>query len=117
MKGRDEEALKALNKLRRKSDVENGNTVREMEAIKAEIECLSHMDQGRWVDLFVKKYRKRTIMVVALFFFYQVSRIQHPANGQDGNCHSLANDRRPQVDNSRAFDFLYLLQQKRPLVE
>lgn len=34
-----------------------------MEAIKAEIEWLATTEQGRWIDLFVKKYRKRTLMV------------------------------------------------------
>jgi hypothetical protein len=72
MKGRDTEALAALDKLRGKDAVATGSTVREMEAIKAEIEYMDTLEKGRWVDLFVAKYRKRTIMVVALFFFYQV---------------------------------------------
>ena len=73
MKGRDTEALAALDKLRGKDVVAEGGTVLEMEAIKGEIEYMNTLEQGRWVDLFVAKYRKRTIMVVALFFFYQVS--------------------------------------------
>lgn len=73
MKGRDTQALAALGKLRGKDAVSSGSTVREMEAIKAEIEYMDTLEKGRWVDLFVAKYRKRTIMVVALFFFYQVS--------------------------------------------
>jgi len=73
MKGRDAEALAALDKLRGKDVVAEGGTVLEMEAIKGEIEYMNTLEQGRWVDLFVAKYRKRTIMVVALFFFYQVS--------------------------------------------
>jgi hypothetical protein len=75
MKGRDTEALAALDKLRGKDAAADGGTVREMEAIKAEIEYMDSLEQGRWLDLFVAKYRKRTIMVVALFFFYQVSRV------------------------------------------
>lgn len=75
MKGREAEALAALDKLRGKDVVAEGGTVLEMEAIKGEIEYMNTLEQGRWVDLFVAKYRKRTIMVVALFFFYQVSVI------------------------------------------
>lgn len=77
MKGRDTEALAALDKLRGKNAVASGSTIREMEAIKAEIEYMDTLEKGRWIDLFVSKYRMRTIMVVALFFFYQVSPIQH----------------------------------------
>lgn len=73
MKGRDEEALAALNKLRTKDDVDSGNTVRELEAVKAGLESMTHLEQGRWLDLFNKKYRKRTFMVVMLFAFYQAS--------------------------------------------
>jgi hypothetical protein len=73
MRGRDADALAALDKLRGKDAVAEGTTVREMEAIKAEIEYMDTLEKGRWIDLFVAKYRKRTIMVVALFFFYQVS--------------------------------------------
>ena len=73
MNGRESQALEALDKLRGKSAVASGSTVREMEAIKSEIEYMDTLEKGRWIDLFVSKYRKRTIMVVALFFFYQVS--------------------------------------------
>lgn len=73
MKGRDEEALAALNKLRTKDDVDSGNTVRELEAVKAGLESMNHLEQGRWLDLFNKKYRQRTFMVVCLFLFYQTS--------------------------------------------
>lgn len=81
MKGRDKEALAALDKLRGKSDVANGNTARELEAIKSEIDYVNSMEQGRWIELFVAKYRKRTLMVVAMFFFYQVS-LQESATPQ-----------------------------------
>lgn len=73
MKGRDSDALKALDKLRGKDAVATGATVREMEAIKAEIEYMDTLEKGRWLDLFNSKYIKRTVMVVALFFFYQTS--------------------------------------------
>jgi hypothetical protein len=81
MNGRDTQALDALVKLRGKAAVASGSTVREMEAIKAEIEYMDTLEKGRWIDLFVSKYRKRTIMVVALFFFYQVSQTRHVSAG------------------------------------
>lgn len=98
MKGRDEEALAALNKLRGKDDVANGNTEREMAAIKAEIEYMNSMEQGRWIELFMAKYWKRTLMVVAMFFFYQVSRLEMDG---DRSGLKLTINYRLQADNSR----------------
>lgn len=73
LKGRDSDALKSLNKIRGKSAEATGSTVRELEAIKAEIEYMDTQEKGKWIDLFNAKYRRRTILVVAMFLFYQTS--------------------------------------------
>lgn len=73
MKGRDADALKSLNRLRGQKAIEAGTPVLEMEAIKAEIEYMDSLEKGRWLDLFNAKYIRRTVMVVAMFFFYQTS--------------------------------------------
>jgi hypothetical protein len=59
--------------LRRQHEVDAGVTAAEVEAIKAEIEWVRSQDKGRWVDLFSRKYIKRTAIVVGLFFFYQTT--------------------------------------------
>jgi hypothetical protein len=71
-RGREGDGLKALNRLRGKREVDNGNTALEIEAIKASAEHDRLQEQGRWLDLFNKKYRRRTVIVLGLFFFYQV---------------------------------------------
>lgn len=72
-KGRDEQALKNLNRLRPQRDVQAGLTVIEIEAVKHAVEESRRIEQGQWIDLFNKKYRRRTMIVLLLFLFYQTT--------------------------------------------
>lgn len=72
-KGRSEEALISLNKLRSKEDIDSGLTAVEIEEIVYAVEQSKESEKGRWIDLFNRTYRYRTFIVVSLFFFYEVS--------------------------------------------
>jgi SP family sugar:H+ symporter-like MFS transporter len=59
---RKEEALKNLNRLRTKREVDNGSTVMEIEALVAMIHDDQGSSEGRWIDLVGKRYWKRTLV-------------------------------------------------------
>ena len=61
-KGKREKALKALNRLRPKEEVELGLTVAEVEAIDEAIEQTRLQGTGRWIDLFRGTYLRRTMV-------------------------------------------------------
>ena len=50
-KGRKDEAIQSLNRLRRQGEVANGNTILEAEAIEQAIEFSRRQAEGRWIDL------------------------------------------------------------------
>jgi hypothetical protein len=61
LKGRRDEAVKSLNQLRPRRDVDNGLTRAEIDAIEASVqEAGGHEDTGRWIDLFRGNMLRRT---------------------------------------------------------
>jgi len=72
-KGRNDEGLKSLNRLRKQRDIDAGVTEVEIEEIKYAVEQSKVETQGRWIDLLSKKYRYRAFIVVSLFFYYETT--------------------------------------------
>ncbi|ORY26771.1 general substrate transporter [Naematelia encephala] len=72
-RGRKEEALRNLRKLRTKSHVAAGLCEAEIELIDKAIEFDKENNTARWLDLFGKKYLRRTVYTALLFFFYTTS--------------------------------------------
>lgn len=64
LQGKNEEALKALNRLRTKREVDAGLTVREIEMFDQAIEEDKLLPQGGWLDLFRGNYFRRTIVSI-----------------------------------------------------
>ncbi|KAJ9647499.1 hypothetical protein H2204_000128 [Knufia peltigerae] len=71
--GRKDEALKAMNRVRPRAYEESGRTAREIDAIEQAIAESRSMNQGSWLDLFNRKYLRRTIIVTLMFFFQQTT--------------------------------------------
>ena len=59
-KGRREEAIKNLNRLRPQHEVEAGTTIAELDAIETMMNEEEGNHEGRWIDLFGRRYIKRT---------------------------------------------------------
>ena len=59
-KGRREQALKNLNRLRPKHEVEAGITIAEVDAIETMMREEEGNFEGKWLDLFRPRYIKRT---------------------------------------------------------
>lgn len=59
-KGKHEAAIKSLDRLRKQSEIDAGNTEYEVQAIQAAVEESKRVEQGRWVDLLTKTYWRRT---------------------------------------------------------
>lgn len=59
-KGRREQALKNLNRLRPKHEVEAGTTLAEVDAIETMMKEEVGNYEGRWLDLFGRRYGRRT---------------------------------------------------------
>ena len=62
MKDRQDEAVKALQRLRPKSHIENGWDLAEVDALSAAIEQSRTSQQGRWVDLLHGDWPKRVFV-------------------------------------------------------
>lgn len=77
-KGKKDDALKALNRLRPKAEVEAGVTAAEVDAIDQAIEEAQVIGTGRWIDLFRGTYLRRALISLGLFCFQQVSRCPSP---------------------------------------
>nr|XP_018265101.1 uncharacterized protein I303_03284 [Kwoniella dejecticola CBS 10117]OBR87259.1 hypothetical protein I303_03284 [Kwoniella dejecticola CBS 10117] len=75
-KGRTDEAIHSLNRVRPAHDVSNGLTVVEVQAFEAAIEDAQTMREGRWSDLFRGTFRRRAIITGLLFWFYQSTGVQ-----------------------------------------
>jgi MFS family permease len=67
---RDDQALAALKKLRRKDDVDAGLCEVELEAIAYAIQYDKTHATARWRDLFTNTAYKQTIYTILFFFFY-----------------------------------------------
>lgn len=72
-RGRKEEALKALDRLRPKEDVANGLTYAEVEAMEEALAEAKMQNQGSWLDLFRGNNFRRTMVASWLFFFTQAT--------------------------------------------
>jgi hypothetical protein len=71
-KGRNEEALRALNRIRPKREVESGMTAYEIQAFDQAIEEDRLISQGSWFDLFRGNYFRRLMIAMFMFVFNQV---------------------------------------------
>lgn len=63
-----DEAQKALDKLRKKSQVDNGNTREEVQAIQIAISESENMGHGSWTDLFRGNYPRRSLIAIIMFY-------------------------------------------------
>jgi hypothetical protein len=75
-KGKKEQALRSLNKLRPKAEVAAGHTAAEIEAIDEAIHEAEVLGEGRWIDLFRGTYLRRSFISMGLFCFQQSTGIQ-----------------------------------------
>ena len=66
-KGKNEVALKNLNRIRSKRLAENGTTAAEIRALDEAVES-SNMQSGSWLDLFRGTYLRRTVVTSLLFW-------------------------------------------------
>ncbi|KAF3764346.1 general substrate transporter [Cryphonectria parasitica EP155] len=73
LKGRKEQALQNLNKIRPQKLSENGVTSAEIDAIDFAIESNDALDQGSWSELFRGTYLRRTVVAGLLFWFQQTA--------------------------------------------
>ncbi|WVQ85136.1 hypothetical protein IAT38_007301 [Cryptococcus sp. DSM 104549] len=76
LRGRKEEALKQLNRLRTKSDVASGTTISEVDAIEQSIVEAEQTGSGSWLDLFRGNYFRRAMICTWLFIFQQITGSQ-----------------------------------------
>lgn len=76
LKGKRDEALRSLNRLRPKHDAEIGYTGAEIDAIELSFQEEGGLDQGRWLDLFKGNMLRRTWIAWSLFVFLQFTGIQ-----------------------------------------
>ncbi|WVQ65533.1 hypothetical protein V865_003192 [Kwoniella europaea PYCC6329] len=70
-KGREEEALHNLRRLRNQHDVDAGIPEAEIEAIKSAIAYSNSISQGSWMELFSGPYWRRTIYASIMFMAYE----------------------------------------------
>ncbi|WVW84355.1 hypothetical protein I302_106389 [Kwoniella bestiolae CBS 10118] len=71
LKGRKEEALRGLRKLRTKEHAAAGLCKAELEVIEQAIEYDVQNNTARWADLSKGSYVRRSFYVIIFFFFYQ----------------------------------------------
>lgn len=76
LQGKREEALRGLNRLRPRRDVDNGYTKLEVDAIEQSLHDAGGFDQGRWIDLLRGNMLRRTWIAWSLFIFVQFTGIQ-----------------------------------------
>ena len=74
-KGRKEEAIKALGRLRPSSHTDNGLTIMEAEALEAAIDEANTTQGGRWVDLLKGDWPKRVFVSFQIRLFGIRSRL------------------------------------------
>jgi MFS family permease len=65
LKGRNEEAVKALNRVRPREEVRSGMTHLEVEAFEQAVLAARERRDGRWTDLARGTFRRRTIVSIA----------------------------------------------------
>jgi hypothetical protein len=70
--GRNEEALRALNRIRPKREVDSGSTAYEIQAFDQALEEDKLVSQGSWLDLFRSNYPRRLMIAMLMFVFQQV---------------------------------------------
>lgn len=70
-KDREEDAVIALRRLRPKADSENGSCDAEIHEIREALH--GHVRKAPWIDLVRGKNFRRTMLVMAQYFFQQVS--------------------------------------------
>lgn len=73
-KGRNEQALSNLRRLRRPEDVAAGMPEAEIAALEQAMEFDRTVRQGSWLDLLKGSMWRRTLYACLVFFFYQVSQ-------------------------------------------
>ncbi|EGP90550.1 uncharacterized protein MYCGRDRAFT_90712 [Zymoseptoria tritici IPO323] len=76
VKGRRDDALASLNRLRPKEDAAKGLTSVEIDAIVQSLEEQGGQDQGRWVEIFQGNMLRRTWICCTLFALLQSTGIQ-----------------------------------------
>lgn len=76
IQGKKEQALRNLNRLRPRDDVDKGYTKFEADVIERSLEEAGGLDQGRWLDLFRGNMLRRTWIAWSLFAFLQFTGIQ-----------------------------------------
>lgn len=70
-KGKREEAIQVLNKVRRKDLVTSGETEQEAQMIQVAIEQAKELTEGTWLDLFRGTNLRRTMVATWMFIFQQ----------------------------------------------
>ena len=68
---KSERALKGLNKLRPKRDVDAGNTALEVDLLEAALQETTTQDNGRWIELVQRPYYRQHIIGMMVFFMNQ----------------------------------------------
>jgi len=61
-KGHTKQALESLDRLRPRSEIDNGTTVAEVDALEEVAADSGTSRTGRWIDLFGRKYIRRTMV-------------------------------------------------------
>lgn len=61
-KGRKEQALVSLDRLRPTREVDNGTTTAEVNALEEAIVEAKSVRNGRWIDLFNRRYFRRSMV-------------------------------------------------------
>ena len=70
--GKEEKALKNLDRIRTQADVDNGRTVMEIQALDSANKEAS-ANKSRWIELIHGTYPRRVLIVSLLFFFNEVT--------------------------------------------
>ena len=73
LKGKKDQAIKALDRLRPHNDVVSGLTTAEVEALEMAVLQGNAQNQGSWLDLFRGNYFRRAMIGAWIFIFQQVS--------------------------------------------
>ncbi|CAH0057906.1 unnamed protein product [Clonostachys solani] len=68
---REEEALAALKRLRPRADAEDGTCEAEIQTIRVALQ--EHIHKGPWIDLFRGTNLRRTLLVIAFYFYQQAT--------------------------------------------
>ena len=71
MHGKSDQALKGLNRIRPKKDVDAGRTVLEIELLEAAIHEASSQDSGRWIELITRPYYRQHFIGFMVFLMNQ----------------------------------------------